>query len=145
MGSMMWHIGDVIRKRREALGMTQKELAARAHVRPNTLGDLERYGVRDHATLRKVMRALGTTEQALYRDLPDAQAVPQAAQTELTADETNILVAFRALDLHARAMALPLILAMIATVPTLPATRRHHFPAERDRNEHENDTNRRTQ
>lgn len=81
---MLWHIGDVIRKRREAKGLTRRKLAIKAGVTPNTLGYLERDGANfEHDTLVKVTRALGTTEAALYQQIPGmTPAVTAPVETE---------------------------------------------------------------
>lgn len=78
---VVWHIGDVVRKLREAWrdpthpdGLSRKELAARAQVRANTLGDVER-GVANSElkTLGKIAIALNVTVEGLYAELPGVQ------------------------------------------------------------------------
>jgi transcriptional regulator with XRE-family HTH domain len=66
-------IGERIRKRRQELGISQRELAHRLGARYATLSDLER-GVREEMTialLRKLARALGVTSDwliGMYED-----------------------------------------------------------------------------
>lgn len=76
---LVWHIGDVVRKMREAYvdkatghcGLSQRELADRAGIRPNTLGDLERNVSNfSRETLHKVTLALNITIEGLYAQLP---------------------------------------------------------------------------
>lgn len=65
-------LGDVIRERREALGMTQKQLADAANVEePQTVSRWER-GLNAPTDLEAVARALETTADELLRQLKPA-------------------------------------------------------------------------
>lgn len=62
-------LGDVIRERREALGLTQKDLAERSSVEePQTVSRWER-GLNAPTDLEAVARALETTADELLRQL----------------------------------------------------------------------------
>jgi transcriptional regulator with XRE-family HTH domain len=70
-GVLEWHIGDVVRKLREACGLSRNELADRAGIRPNTLGEVERNVSNfERETLAKVAIALNVTVEGLYAQLP---------------------------------------------------------------------------
>lgn len=65
-------LADVIRRRREALGLNQPQLAAKAGVRQSTIGNLES-GTRGASgrvpsSLPDIARALGTTTEELLRE-----------------------------------------------------------------------------
>lgn len=76
---LLWHIGDVVRKHREARGWSRKQLAHRAEIRQNTLGELERNVSNfEKETLAKVAIALNVTVDGLYAELPSA-VVPSTA------------------------------------------------------------------
>lgn len=74
---VVWHIGDVVRKLREARGLSQRALATAARIRPNTLGELER-GMSnfERETLQKVAIALHVTIDGLYAELPSLKLSP---------------------------------------------------------------------
>lgn len=77
---IVWHIGDVIQKLREAYvvdkatgrcGLSRKELADKAGIRPDTLGELERNVSNfEQGTLAKVAVALNVTIEGLYAQIP---------------------------------------------------------------------------
>lgn len=82
---LIWHIGDVIRKFREAYpredgqpgGLTRKELADKAGIRQNTLGDVERNVSNfERETLAKIAIALNVTVDGLYAELPSIKLPP---------------------------------------------------------------------
>lgn len=81
---MRWHIGNVIEQIRTEKGMTQAELAAKAKVRPNTLGDLENRRKKSRIeTLERVAEALDTTVGDLYCELDQTlKQKYQKAQTD---------------------------------------------------------------
>lgn len=67
---MPFHIGNVIEKIRKERGLTQAELAAMAHMRPNTLGDLENRTAETRLiTFEKVADALGLSPAYLYSEI----------------------------------------------------------------------------
>ncbi len=71
MAEMFWHVGDVVRKLRQAHQWTQKELARRAGVHHNTIVRLEDgdEGVQGR-TLKQVADALGVTPKELWTLVP---------------------------------------------------------------------------
>lgn len=75
---LSWHIGDVLRKVREARGLTRKELADIVKIRQNTLGDLER-GMSnfEQGTLQRVAIALNVTIEGLYAELATVKTPPE--------------------------------------------------------------------
>ena len=71
-------IGDRIRKRRQALGWSQRELAQRAGTRQATIADLERGAQKETSTalIRRLGRVLGVTADwliGMYEDDEDAE------------------------------------------------------------------------
>ena len=71
----VFHIGDVVRKLRRENGLTLVQLSQRARVSKTTLSGLERKGENfERDTLRKIAKALDTTEGALYELLRALQA-----------------------------------------------------------------------
>jgi transcriptional regulator with XRE-family HTH domain len=71
-------IGDRIRKRRQALGWSQRELAQRAGTRQATIADLERGAQQETSTalIRRLGRVLGVTADwliGMYEDDEDAE------------------------------------------------------------------------
>lgn len=61
----MKSVGEVIREQREFMNFSQKELALRARVAPNTLGNIERGDTTDpsyHTVLRLCLALDMTTE-----------------------------------------------------------------------------------
>lgn len=75
--TLVWHIGDVVRKLREAQQLSRKELADLAGIRQNTLGDLERNVSNfERETLRKVAIALSVTVDGLYGEVPNIKLSP---------------------------------------------------------------------
>jgi transcriptional regulator with XRE-family HTH domain len=75
--AVLWHIGDVVRKFRERQGFTRKQLAARAGVRQNTLGALEKNVSNfEQGTLAKIAVALNVTVDGLYAELPSVKLPP---------------------------------------------------------------------
>lgn len=76
MISLVWHIGDVIRKLREARGWTKGQLAKKAGLEPNTVGSVERYGDtvgREPGTLEGLLRALEIDAARLHALVPVAR------------------------------------------------------------------------
>src|SRR2546427_5684523 len=74
-------MGERIRKRRQELGISQRELARRLGARYATLSDLER-GVREEMTialLRKLARALGVTSDWLIGMYEDEESEREPA------------------------------------------------------------------
>ena len=62
------HVGDAIRKLREERGWNKGDLAEKANIRPNTIGDLERLGTPTMNTLRAIAHALDlSVEDIFYR------------------------------------------------------------------------------
>ncbi len=111
---MLWHIGDVIRKTREAKRWTRNELARRARVRPNTIGDLERDGERyEQATLEKVVKALGTSEAKLFPLIPSVTPPVTPAEDD---PEQLVIERFRALPEGLKAIVRTTVLNLSATV-----------------------------
>lgn len=78
---MRFHIGNVIERIRKQQGITQAQLAAKAHVRPNTLGDLENRTKKTRLeTLEVVAAALGRSVGSLYMEL-ESGSEPASPQT----------------------------------------------------------------
>jgi transcriptional regulator with XRE-family HTH domain len=70
---MRFHIGNVIEKIRSDRGMNQADLAYKARIRPNTLGDLENRRKNSRLeTLEAVAEALGHSVGELYCELDQA-------------------------------------------------------------------------
>src|SRR5688572_2159804 len=77
---LVWHVGDVVRKLRQARSWTQKELAERAGVHFNTIVRLEDgdEGVQAR-TLKQVADALGVSRPHLWALVPsEMQEAPRA-------------------------------------------------------------------
>lgn len=72
------HLGDLIRERRSGLGLTQEQLAARAHTYQESVSDWER-GARqpDRDSLRRLALALGIDDLTLM-----AEARARARRTQ---------------------------------------------------------------
>lgn len=71
-------VGEAIRRRREAQGLSIKDLAELAEVGRNTVGDIER-GLRTctGATLAKIARALGTSGSQIIAESEGREEDPQ--------------------------------------------------------------------
>ena len=71
MTELIWHVGDVVRKLRQAKGWTQKQLAKAAAVHHNTIVRMEDgdEGVQAR-TLKVVAAALDVTSRDLYAAIP---------------------------------------------------------------------------
>jgi transcriptional regulator with XRE-family HTH domain len=86
---MRFHIGNLIEKIRSERGMKQAELAAQAHMRPNTLGDLENQRKNSKVeTLEKVATALGFTVGELYCELDQELRARYPKQASQAASDT---------------------------------------------------------
>jgi transcriptional regulator with XRE-family HTH domain len=73
----VFHLGDVVRKRRRAQGLTLVALSVSAGVSKTTLSELERKGRNfERLTLTKIASALGVSEADLYDELREQ---PQTA------------------------------------------------------------------
>lgn len=119
---MVWHIGDVIRKMREARGWSRQALATKARIRPNTLGDLERYGERyEQGTLASVVRALSTTEAALFQAIPGDVSSPVIAAIDPNDPDVRAWETLKSLPDGQRA----LVRQMIFGFAALPVTETH--------------------
>jgi transcriptional regulator with XRE-family HTH domain len=95
---LLWHIGDVVRKVREARGLSRKELADLADIRQNTLGELERnVSNYERETLNKVAIALQITVEALHAAVPN----PQLPST-LSPDDAETIARFLKLEREQR-------------------------------------------
>lgn len=69
---LVWTLGDVFRKVRQARGLTQGRLALRAQVNRTTVNELETGKVdSDQETQRRIARALGVTMADVYAYLHD--------------------------------------------------------------------------
>jgi transcriptional regulator with XRE-family HTH domain len=78
-------LGSVIRKRREALGLTVEGLAGKAGINKGTMSGVEREETNyERGTIDKIATALGTTTDALYAE---AVAV-KTAEERVAAPET---------------------------------------------------------
>lgn len=78
-------MGERLRKRRQELGLSQRELARRLGARYATISDLER-GVREEMTialLRKLARALGVTSDWLIGMYEDEESEHEPAGVAL--------------------------------------------------------------
>lgn len=65
----MFHVGDVVRKRRQKAGWSLGELAKRAHVNKGTLSALERGNANyRRETIERVAAALGTSPYELAKE-----------------------------------------------------------------------------
>ena len=83
---IQWYVGDVVRKLREQRGWKKEELAEKADLRPNTVGDVENNVVNPDSpkvqkTLAKIAVALSTdsvtvTVEGLYAQIPGASLPP---------------------------------------------------------------------
>jgi len=81
-----WYVGDVVRKLREGRNLTRSQLARRAGIRPNTLGEIESNVTNPESpkaqrTLAKIAVALSTesvtvTVEGLYAQIPGATLPP---------------------------------------------------------------------
>ena len=74
-------IGDRIRKRRQELGWSQRELAQRVSTRQATIADLERGAQQETSTalIRRLARVLGVTADwliGMYEEDEDAEPAP---------------------------------------------------------------------
>lgn len=77
--ALNWHVGDVVRKLRDAADKTQEKLAAEVKIRPATISAIERTGKYDPETLEKIAPALKTTVAEIYALVPTATA-PEGAE-----------------------------------------------------------------
>jgi len=73
-------LGTRLRKRREALGFSQRELARLVHTRQATISDLERGTLKNPgvAIVRRLAQTLGVTTDwliGMYEDDEDAELV----------------------------------------------------------------------
>ena len=77
MHPLQRHFGNVLRRHREAAGLSQEALAARAHLHRNYVGLLER-GERMPTILvvQQLAVALDTTMSALLAEVEQEQAGP---------------------------------------------------------------------
>lgn len=93
---MVWHIGDVVRKVREARNLSRKEVAGLTKLKPGTIGRIERDppDFRD-STLRKLAHALEVPPEFFRAQIPLA---PTGAPPEpVPLDERELLDQFRSL------------------------------------------------
>jgi transcriptional regulator with XRE-family HTH domain len=65
------HEGDVVRKLREERTWSRDKLADESGLRPNTIGDLEKFGARNLRTLRSVARAFGIELEDIFCKLKE--------------------------------------------------------------------------
>lgn len=75
-------LGDVIRMRREALGLTQGELAERALVSQQTIAKIESGFVRKPGNLPNIAKALKTTAESILQDVTEKRAAEPRAQND---------------------------------------------------------------
>lgn len=100
--SDMKTLGDRVKERREQMGMTQKQLAARAGLRQNTISDLERGRNDGSRHLVALAVALKTTAEWLTDGTTDgANPLPPAVKEDpppfLTFEESRAIELFRQL------------------------------------------------
>ena len=99
-------LGRRVRELRLARGWTQEELGSRAKVKPETVSRIETSTVLpDLRTLSRIAPVLG----ARLGDLLDA---PSSELDVLTAEERNLLAAWRCLPIDRRGLGLGVLLAM---------------------------------
>ena len=67
------HEGDIIRKLREGRNWSREHLAEKAKLRPNTIGDLEKYGAKNLQTMRAAANALGFEVEDIFYQLKEAE------------------------------------------------------------------------
>lgn len=79
-----WNIGDVIGKRREKLRLTKDALAKRVGITPYQMGVIEKTGKCRTKTLELIAKALNTTPQQLYADIPIPQKPASSADFGIT-------------------------------------------------------------
>jgi transcriptional regulator with XRE-family HTH domain len=78
-------IGERIRKRRQELGWSQRELAQRVGTRQATIADLERGAQQETSTslIRRLARVLGVTSDYLIGMYEDEESEEQPAAVAL--------------------------------------------------------------
>lgn len=86
--TIKWHIGDVVRKLRDAKGWKQQLLAAKAGVSLSTISRLEDGREAKTATVDAVARALGETRSSLYRVLETLEETQRPGASESRATGT---------------------------------------------------------
>lgn len=90
-------LGENIKKARERLGLTKKELAARAGISPGMLGDLESGRQKGTTKIHRLAQALGTTAHDLERGvMPEVPPSGSVAMAALSEREEELLRLFRA-------------------------------------------------
>lgn len=77
--AIKWHVGDVVKKLREAAEMTQKELASLADVRPATISAVEKTGRHDPETLIKFAPFLKSSISNMYALIPGSDSINPAS------------------------------------------------------------------
>lgn len=77
METLVWHVGDVVRKLRERAGWGQKELADKASVSLSTISRLENGRNYDPQTFGRIVAALGVREADIFSAIPTRDGGPQ--------------------------------------------------------------------
>ena len=88
----VFHVGDVIRKKRLALRWNLDKLAAEAHVDKNTLSRIERGTSKGRRpTISKIAVALGTTSSELDASTVANAPIVRADVTEVDSEERELI------------------------------------------------------
>jgi len=83
---LVWHVGDVVQKCRQAWKLSRVELARRSGIHADTIYRLETGKDYKMETLRKLATVFGTTAERLQRDVPLVTDLEQALKTFADAD-----------------------------------------------------------
>jgi transcriptional regulator with XRE-family HTH domain len=92
----MAFIGANIKRAREHLGLTQKELAERSGISEGALGDLETGRQKSSTKIHKIARALSLTPEQLEAGALPGAPHEEPAQAYLSAKEEELLRLYRA-------------------------------------------------
>ncbi len=109
-------LGELIKEKREALGLTQRALADKAHVKESTTVSRWERGEREPTDLEAVAQALGTTASAMLSELSplhqkDRIRLDPAAPSQLDRIEAMLRVLIQQIPDSKRALERELLLA----------------------------------
>jgi len=91
-------LGKAIKAKRNAMGWSQKEFAAKAGVYYQTVGNVENGKVRSSYKANKMCKALGTTLARLMREVADAHVAAGGRMYPDVGDLTHVLMEIRGMD-----------------------------------------------